>query len=143
MKHIDRPETGIKPGFYKVDQTGGSFIIATFFNPATTEYYTEVVRDYDYSDGSRDKDDLYYMPINETARRAYLHQNGEILPGDMVMIVKGRKVKPGTVGKVTRTRDIKDRYNRYVATYIVLEDGQQTNKDNAILVMDTNPCKAV
>ena len=48
-------------GFFKVDQRGGSYVVAQFYNPDTGETRSECVRDYDYGDCSRDKDDLYDM----------------------------------------------------------------------------------
>ena len=54
-----------KEGFFKVKQDGGTFICATFFNPVTKEEFSECVRDYDYSDYSRDNDDLYYHQMTK------------------------------------------------------------------------------
>ena len=49
----------IKEGFYKVCQSGGTYVTATFFNPCTLEEYTQCVRDYDYSDCSPCKKTLF------------------------------------------------------------------------------------
>lgn len=124
----------MKQGFFKVHEGGGSFVTATFFNPETKEYFTACVRDYDYADGSRDNDELYYMPINENARREWLHYNGVILPGDVVKVVKGRKVPIGTTGTVINKKPYFDRYGRQVATYVYLDNGQRTNENNCVLV---------
>lgn len=126
----------IRAGFYKVAESGGSYIVDTFYNPVTKESYTECVRDYDYSDCSRDKDDLYYMDIDEDARRAWLHDRGIILKGDRVMVVKGRKIPLGTVAEVVDIYDWKDRYGRTQTTYAVFADGRKTNIDNCILVLE-------
>lgn len=123
----------LKNEFYKVDQGAGTYIVATFFNPTTGESYRKCVRDYDYADCSRDNDELYYMPINEEARRAYRHSLGHILEGDEVEVVKGLKVKIGTTGTVKRIRAVYDHYGRWVADYAVLEDGQSTNITNCKL----------
>ena len=120
-------------GFYKVEQIGGTFITATFFNPITSETVTKVVRDYDYSDCSRDDDELYHMPIDKAVRRAWMHHNGHILEGDLVEVVKGRKVRIGTVAKVVKIKAIRDRYNRWVADYAVFETGVSTNVKNCRL----------
>lgn len=56
-------------GFYKVAQTGGTYVVATFYNPETGDMKSKCVRDYDYSDCSRDDDELYYMEINEDVRK--------------------------------------------------------------------------
>ena len=50
--------------FYKVRQEGGSYVVATLYNPITKESKTICVRDYDYFDCSRDNDKIYYMDIN-------------------------------------------------------------------------------
>lgn len=118
----------------KVNEKGGTLVVATFFDPETKEETTEVVRDYDYSDGSRDNDELYYMPIDEEARKAWRHYHGVISAGDEVKVVKGKKVKVGTIAKVLNIREIKDRYGRWVANYAVLDNGQQTNTANCELV---------
>ena len=56
--------------FYKVAQSGGSFVVAILFDPETKETKDVVARDYDYADCSRDNDEVYYMPINEEAKKA-------------------------------------------------------------------------
>lgn len=121
-------------GFKKVAQEGGIFIVATFFNPETGETKTQCVRDYDYADCSRDDDELYYMPIDEQAKRQWEHKQGKILEGDTVKVVKGRKVKVGTVSVVKRTRKVNDRYGRWVADYLIFENGEQTNVENCEVI---------
>ena len=131
----------MKDGFFKVGQSGGTFVVATFYNPMTDEEFTKCVRDYEYADCSRDDDDLYYMDIvdeSHPAYRKYMHKHGHFLPGDTVFVYKGRKIPVGYSGKVAKIRAIKDRYGRWVADYVVFEDGQQTNKENCILVVDTS-----
>lgn len=121
-------------GFFKVAQTGGSFVVATFYNPDTNEIKTGCVRDYDYSDGSHDNDELYYMPVNEDIARKYHHFLGRILVGDTVKVIKGRKLPVGTIGVVDRFWDYKDRYGRTQTRYIVFSDGTKTNIDNCELI---------
>ena len=120
--------------FYKVAQTNGSYVVAVFFNPITNEVKRELVRDYDYSDCSRDNDELYYMEIDKEAERAWLHFNGDILVGDTVEVIKGRTLEHGFQGTVRKVCDFKDRYGRYVATYLYFEDGGKINKDNCKLI---------
>lgn len=122
-------------GYYKVNETGGTYVVATFFNPETGHEFSKCVRDYDYSDGSRDDDELYNMPIDEEARAEWQHRHGVIFEGDTVMVFKGRKVPVGTVATVVRTRSVYDRYGRYVCRYADLDNGMSTNTDNCILVM--------
>ena len=59
-------------GFFKVNQSGGSYVTAEFYNPTTGETRSECVRDYDYGDCSRDNDELYNMPIDKEVRTLWL-----------------------------------------------------------------------
>ena len=119
--------------FYKVAQEGGTFVVAYLFNPVTKETDSRCVRDYDYSDCSRDDDELYYMPIDENVRKMYLHFHGVILEGDTVEVVKGRKIPRGTIAKVVKIYDWRDSYGRVQTTYAVFEDGRKTNIENCKL----------
>ena len=121
-------------GFYKVAHNGGCYVTATFYNPTTNESLSLCVRDYDYMDGSRDNDELYFMEINEGVRKQWLHSKGIILVGDVVEVIKGSKVPIGTVAKVTDKKPYKDKYGRVQATYIYLDNGMKTNIDNCKLV---------
>ena len=121
-------------GFKKIAQTGGTYVVATFYNPATNEVKSKCVRDYDYADGSRDDDELYFMEIDEEARVAYLHSQGIILVGDMAKVVKGRTIEHGFTGKVIDKREYRDKFGRFVADYIFFADGRKINVANCVLV---------
>lgn len=121
-------------GFYKVAESGGCYCTATFFNPTTKEVKTVCTRDYDYSDCSRDNDELYYAPIDENIRRDFLHFRGCILVGDTVEVFKGRKVPIGTIGTVVKKFDYKDNFGRVQTTYVVFADGQKTSIANCRLI---------
>jgi len=121
-------------GFYKVAQDGGSYVVATFYNPETNETFSKCVRDYDYSDCSRDNDELYYMDIDNEARIKWLHSKGVILVGDTVEVVKGRKVPVGTVARVIDKKPYKDRYGRIQTIYLYLDNGMRTSEDNCKLL---------
>lgn len=122
------------PGFYKVAQTGGSFVVATLYNPTTDEVKSVVARDYDYGDCSRDNDEVYEAAIDEAVSRLYQHKLGMILVGDTVEVVKGRKVAKGTIATVEAVKPVYDRYNRWVADYLYFTDGQRTNVENCVRV---------
>ena len=126
--------SSLREGFAKVAQSGGTFIVATFFNPETKEEYSCSVRDYEYEDCSRDNDELYYMDIDEEVKNEWLHHNGVILVDDTVRVVKGRKVPIGTVAKVKSKYPLYDRYHRWIADYLYLDNGMKTNEKNCILV---------
>ncbi len=121
-------------GFYKVGQSGGSYVVAYLFNPETKEEKSFCVRDYDYCDCSRDNDDLYNLPINEEVRRLYLRHHGIISAGDTVRVVKGRKIPIGTVATVERIYDWRDAYGRIQTVYAVFTNGLKTNINNCVLV---------
>lgn len=125
--------------FYKVGQHGGTYVVATLYNPVTHETDTKCVRDYDYEDCRNDDDELYYAPICEEAvehQRKWLNSQygGFIKAGDTVRVFKGRKIPVGTVAKVARVYDWKDRYGRKQTTYAVFEDGRKTSEDNCYII---------
>ena len=125
--------TTLKDGFFKVYQSNGSYVTATFFNPETKEEYSELVRDYDYDDCSRDNDELYYMEIDENAKRAWKHHHGVIQVGDVVEVFKGRKIPVGTKGIVVKEREVRNCYWQWFADYIVLDNGASLNVANCRL----------
>lgn len=122
--------------FYKVSHEGGTFVTGGFFNPVTKEYKSEVLRDYDYADCSRDNDELYYMEIDEEARKAWQHHRGIILVGDKAKVVKGRTIEHGFIGTVKDIRKYTDRYGRFIANYAYFTDGRKINVANCELVME-------
>lgn len=118
-------------GFYKVAEDGYSFISDIFYNPLTRESHIINVRDYDYSDRSRDIDELYYMDINEEVRKVYLHvEMDAILVGDTVKVIKGCKLPIGTIGIVREIKPYYDKYHRWVCDYVYFENGLRTNIGN-------------
>ena len=120
--------------FYKVSQSGGSYVTATLFNPVTMEEKVITVRDYDYADGSHDNDEWYYTHIDQAAQRLWKHHHGFILEGDLVEVYKGRKLPKGFTGRVGAIKPYYDRYGRWVADYIYFEDGNRTNYNNCKLL---------
>ena len=121
-------------GWRKIGQHGGSFVVAKLFNILTGDEDSVVVRDYDYSDCSRDNDYWYDMPVDKDAQQMYNRKHFIITEGDTVMVIKGRKLPHGHVGIVTKIREIR-RYGRWVANYVCFSDGKQTNIENVILVV--------
>ena len=120
--------------FYKVSESGGTFVTGIFYNPVTNEEKHEVLRDYDYADCSRDNDELYYMPINDEAKYLWLHNKGVIQINDTIEVIKGRTIPHGTIAKVIDKKPYKDRYGRIQAIYIYLDNGKKINEDNCRLL---------
>lgn len=122
-------------GFYKVKEDNGGVCVGCFFNPTTMEHFSKIIWDID-NDRLLDDDyiqTLRYLPINEDVRKIWMHHNGEIMEGDTVKVVKGRKIPKGYVGIVEKIRPWYDYYGRWQCTYIYFADGQRTNKDNCVL----------
>lgn len=125
----------IESGFRKVAQdTDGTIINAYFFNPSTGLDYTVCVRDFDYDDKRRDNDTLYFMSIDEVARKAWRRHKGIVSVGDTVEVYKGRKVPRGTIAVVVDEYPYYDCYGRWRAHYVVLDNGMKTNICNCRLV---------
>lgn len=125
--------------FYKVSEAGGTYVVALLYNPVTHETKTECVRDYDYDDGRNDNDELYYTPIDMEAKEHYRkwcnsQHLGFLKAGDVVEVVKGRKIPHGTVAKVRRVYDWRDCYGRLKNTYAEFEDGRRTSEWNCRIV---------
>ena len=125
----------MEDGWRKVNQKGGSYVVATLYNVKTGEDASLCVRDYDYSDGSRDCEEWYQASIDEAAKTAYFRKHGIIYPGASVVVVKGRKIPLGTVAVVESLRAVTDRFGRWVADYAVFKDGKQTKVENLALVL--------
>lgn len=123
-------------GFYKVAENGFSITEATFFNPETGESFSKIVWDMDDDRVAWDAGQYRDLPINETVSRLWKRHNGVIQTGDRVMIVSGRKVPIGTVAKVESIRPMNDRYGRWVADYVYLDNGMRTNITNCVLIVE-------
>lgn len=125
----------IAAGFAKIYQdVSGSLITATFYNVETKERLNVVVRDYEYSDCSRDNNALYRMPIDEDALRRYNVDNNIVFEGATVVVVKGRKVPIGTVAKVEKIVPWCDCYGKVRTTYAYLDNGMRTNIHNCEVI---------
>lgn len=121
-------------GYRKVLHEGGTFVFGGFYNPETKDFTTRCIRDYDYSDCSRDDDDLYYMEIDEEAVRKMKHDQGFILEGDLVVVYKGRNVRIGTIGYIREIKPWKDKYGRTQSYKVTLSGGERTYLHNVRLL---------
>lgn len=128
-------------GFRKVGtETSPSLVHVLMWNPDTKELRRIVVEDYEYAYpdgpfmtesireyGLDEVERIHDAPVDEDALRDYAIHRNIVSVHAIVRVAKGRKVPVGTVGTVTRIRDIHDRYGRHVATYADLkaEDGNR------------------
>ena len=118
-------------GWRKTGEDHGSYEHAHLFNIKTGETASVCIYDYDEP---RNEDRFWYnVAIDEDARIARAKKFGYIIEGLMAKVVKGRKVPIGFTGKVVKIRRVYDRYDRWVANYVVFEDGTSTNIDNCVL----------
>jgi len=119
--------------FYKVNESNGCVCVGTFYNPDTEESFTKITWDID--DIRLDQDEeiqIYsYMPINKDVR--WLHRAGVIQEGDQIKVIKGRKVPIGTIATVKEIKPFYDKYKRWQADYLYLDNGMKTNINNCVL----------
>lgn len=125
-------------GFYKVAENNGGVCVGTFFNPDTMEHFSKITWDIDndrllYDDEIQA---LRFLPVNEDIRKIWMHHNGQILIGDIVEVVKGRKIPIGYIGAVENIKPFYDRYHRWQADYIYFADGKKTNYNNCKLIKE-------
>jgi len=123
-------------GFYKVSENGGGVSVGTFYNPLTEEVFTKITWDIDrpYINDDEEIETLRYLQIDVEVRKIWLHKNGVIQVNDIVEVFKGRKVPKGTISKVIEIKPYYDCYKRWQCDYVILENGQKTNKNNCKLI---------
>ena len=122
-------------GFYKVAENNGGVCVGTFYNPDTKEVFTKITWDIDrpYINDDEEIEILRYLPIDEKMRWQWLHESGVIQKGDQIKVVKGRKVPIGTVATVKEIKPFYDRYRRWQADYLYLDNGMKTNINNCVV----------
>ena len=122
-------------GFYKVAESNGGVCVGTFYNPDTKEVFTKITWDIDrpYINDDEEIEILRYLPIDKKMRWQWLHEKGVIQEGDQIKVVKGRKVPIGTVATVKEIKPFYDRYRRWQADYLYLDNGMKTNINNCVL----------
>ena len=117
--------------YYKVAERGCSYVVAVLFNPITFKEETINIYDNDYENPITNEE-YYYLPINEKVKEMYLHFKGVIKIGDLVKVVKGRKMLNETK-RVTKIFDYKI-HNGLSITYLVFDDNTKVQQDNCILI---------
>ena len=118
-------------GWRKISQDHGSYEHAHLFNVKTGETVSVCV--YDWDEPRNEDLFWYHASIDDDAHMMWARKNGVIIPGLRAKVVKGRKVPIGFSGLVMKIRKVYDRYDRWVANYVVFEDGTSTNIDNCVL----------
>ena len=117
--------------FYKVAVRGGSYAVAVLFNPITFKEETINIYDNDYENPITNEE-YYYLSIDKKASEMYQHFKGSIKTGDLVKVVKGRKMLNETK-RVTKIFEYKV-HNRLSITYLVFDDNTKVQQDNCILI---------
>ena len=126
-------------GWKKIEEKGGSYVTATFWNPTLKETFYNMVQDYDYYGfdiKNQNVEYLYNMPIDYEALRDYKKFKGIIQEGDKVRVVKGRTLPKGFEGIVKTIYPIYDKYHRKMADYIRFESGEKINLNNVELIKE-------
>lgn len=139
-------------GFRKIGQRlSGGVVWVAMWNPETKSRIEVPVEDYEYQYGDGpfvapavaeyglgELERLHDADIDDDALRDFNIHEGVVFKGAEVRVDRGRKVPVGTVGVVSRIRDVHDRYGRPVATYadIVSEDGSRhsTSIENLVVL---------
>lgn len=123
-------------GFYKVAENNGGVCVGTFYNPDTKEVFSKITWDIDrpYINDNEEVEILRYLTIDKDMRYQWLHENGVVQIGDTIKVYKGRKVPIGTIAKVKDIKPYYDRYHRWQADYVYLDNGMKTNINNCVLV---------
>lgn len=113
-------------GFYKVNEiTYSDYTQGIFFNPKTKEEFGMIL----------DGVSIFSLePINDYVRSIW-NKEREIVLGDTVKVVRGKKIPVNTVGTVTRIYPIYNKYNNKVCDYIEIDGIFSTNRDNLRLVI--------
>lgn len=118
--------------FYKVTERGGSYVVAVLFNPITHEEKTINIYD-DDAPYPITNEEYYFLPVDKTVKELYSRFKGEIKSGDLVKIVKGRKML-NEIKRVVKTFEYRV-HGGYSVSYLVFEDNTKVQKDNCVLII--------
>ena len=122
---------------------GGGLIIVGLYNVDTKDLKKIIVDDLEYHHGGGMIDSNYTieelklianLSIDENALYQYNYDNGVICTGMTIEVVKGRKYKKGTKGTVIKRYPYYDKYGRWVADYILTDNGLRINVNNVKIV---------
>ena len=125
--------------YSKIKEGSGSLSTHYFYN-AKTKHLLHIITDdkeYGYREGLTSQeftweelDLIEKTPINKEALKIYNFDNNIIMEGQLVEVVKGRKMPIGYKGIIKKIYPYKDRYGRVQIYTAYFEDGQKTNIDN-------------
>ena len=119
-------------GYGKIGQEHGyEAWFVSLYNPITHDYKTDVVFSYQFKHDNGEYIKAFLsLPVDEELEREWLHDNGKILVGDMVVVEKGRNVRIGTISYVKDIKPVYDKYKRVVAHKVFLSNGEITYLSN-------------
>lgn len=131
-------------GFFKMEPNTNSYSLSTaiFYNPNTDIVQSRIVMDSDDDRNYELYKEIYNMPYckdeqviayYEKAQRKLKHKIGMFMVGDLVKIVKGRKLPIGDIKQIKSFYDWQDRFGRVQARYVIFTDDTKTNKENCSL----------
>lgn len=121
--------------FYIISQSGFSMTTTLIFNIKTYERKAYITWDIDNAYYEEINKDVAKLPrATKQIKDLYEHHMGFIKIGDLVQVVKGRKLK-GECKRVANTFDYKiSDYNSI--PYLVFEDGTKVSEYNCKLIKE-------
>ena len=130
-------------GYSKIKVSGGSLSTHYFYNAETKETIHIITDDkeYGYREGLTSQeftweelDLIEKMEIDQETLKIYNYDNNIICEGQIVEVVKGRKIPKGYIGEIKKIYPYMDKYGR-VQNYIAyFKDGNKTNIDNLKII---------
>ena len=130
-------------GYSKIKVSAGSLSTHYFYNAETKETIHIITDDkeYGYRKGMTSQDFTWEeldiiekMPIDGETLKIYNYDNNIICEGQLVEVVKGRKLPIGYKGIIKKIYPYKDKYGRVQSYTAYFEDGNKTNIDNLKII---------
>ena len=78
---------------------------------------------------------MRFLQVNESVCYIWKHEKGIPQVGDVIEVIKGRKIPKGTQAKILQVKPIYDKYHRWIADYVYLSLGQSTKITNVKLII--------
>lgn len=130
-------------GYSKIKVSGGSLSAHYFYN-ANTKHFISIITDdqeYGYRGGLTSQeftweelDLIEKIEIDQEVLKIYNFDQNIIAEGQLVEVVKGRKMPIGYKGIIKKIYPYKDKYGRVQSYTAYFGDGNKTNIDNLKII---------